>query len=735
MSDFTFLFLQSGNCTTAPPSSHRNVHILLLLMSEGGLAASEVDDLAASEGGGLAASSSEEDKDRLASSSSFSSSEGGPHLAPITLPASMQLSVFAAFEEWVDASSADVRATVYHFPSEEKLAALQRWLVSKNYDLAKVKEAVLEANSVRYFPRLQGFWPNETDALRDFPPLLFKKTLPFGFYGSTKKSGSPVLLFKLGRLELHSFETVLCSTQVIQQHWHFMTHAFSSECERTGCKDPALLVVVDLKGMGLSSLDEDLFTLLHELIRIDCICFPETLQNMIVLSPPAFLNLTWGAIRTWVDNCTAQKIELFKDRSKGLERLHALVRDVSQLPEEYGGSQLEPEDDANDETRRFELKHMRVSTCPTPVYITLAENECISSASIYSKCRTPSIFKGLLLRTPQHESDIRLRPNADRRSAFLTCGEDDTPYFAPRVVLGPKDIEPPAAAPPRAANRYRCGQIGGDPVERVMSSFSSSLASSQTTAVSSSSSSPARGERRERKGGGLNEDAICCRLESAEGEADGGIVLGPGIVTIEGRLKISSHGGGGGDDESGAAPLHAGKKEAVGLDDDDDDDDGGGGAAGGARKWSFFNAFLESGDWSERKPYVYGDFVVACEITKRSSSEDLLLPPAPPVPSNLSSASFFSREYTPMTLSDMINNVFDPPCYGEDLHYVVAASMEEGEESSAASGAPQGQPSQESRANNKVLLTKTTGRNEAKQQQGRKAQKHQQPVLKRANSV
>jgi len=71
--------------------------------------------------------------------------------------------------------------------------------------------------------------------------------------------------------------------------------------------------------------------------KIDSLCFPETLNKMIVINAPSFFPTIWNLIKRWVDPRTTDKIEIYSSRSKWEKRLKELVHD-DQLLSDYGGT-------------------------------------------------------------------------------------------------------------------------------------------------------------------------------------------------------------------------------------------------------------------------------------------------------------------------------------------------------------------------------------------------------------
>ena len=71
--------------------------------------------------------------------------------------------------------------------------------------------------------------------------------------------------------------------------------------------------------------------------NIDSLCFPETMNKMIILNAPRFFSATWTIIKGFIDARTAAKIELFSSTSAAEKCLKELI-DVDQIPKDYGGT-------------------------------------------------------------------------------------------------------------------------------------------------------------------------------------------------------------------------------------------------------------------------------------------------------------------------------------------------------------------------------------------------------------
>jgi len=113
----------------------------------------------------------------------------------------------------------------------------------------------------------------------------------------------------------------------------FTTHvSLSSPSKSFEC-----FCILDLDKLTTSQLSSRSLAIIKEQSAIDSICFPETMNKMIIVNAPAFFAATWRLIRGWLDPRTATKIEVISNRAAGEKRLLELV-DSEQLPCDYGGT-------------------------------------------------------------------------------------------------------------------------------------------------------------------------------------------------------------------------------------------------------------------------------------------------------------------------------------------------------------------------------------------------------------
>lgn len=94
--------------------------------------------------------------------------------------------------------------------------------------------------------------------------------------------------------------------------------------------------VLDLSQLTLSKLGSRTLDIIKKQASIDSLCFPETMNKMVIVNAPIFFNATWKIIKGFVDARTSAKIELFSSTSAAQKCLKELI-DEDELPSDYGG--------------------------------------------------------------------------------------------------------------------------------------------------------------------------------------------------------------------------------------------------------------------------------------------------------------------------------------------------------------------------------------------------------------
>jgi len=256
-----------------------------------------------------------------------------------------EFAVFKKFRDYVFDSCDDVQDTVFPFAKahEEESYALCRWLRARKFNLCDSIKMIEEAAKCTNIPRVDGFYPSSHSAL-GVESSTYVSQYPQMYHGHARNK-CPVFYSKPGVLNVDGIECITTLKGIIKYHWYSMMHEYvhklrdqylaSLEDSQKDFKRYECVCVLDLKHLTTAQMSKRSLNIIQLQADIDSLCFPETLNRMIVINAPSFFTFTWKLMRKWVDSRTANKVEIFGSTWK--ERLEELI-DVENLPSEYGGT-------------------------------------------------------------------------------------------------------------------------------------------------------------------------------------------------------------------------------------------------------------------------------------------------------------------------------------------------------------------------------------------------------------
>lgn len=223
---------------------------------------------------------------------------------------------------------------------EDRRYALCRWLRARKFKLNDTITMIEEATEMRKPPKQFNFFPEAFDAL-GCRKSVYLKQYPQTCVGYCK-SGHPVYFSKPGQLSVNGLECVTTIQGVLNYHWHDMVHNFGGMLKKTmdakdGCSRFECVCIIDLSGLTAAKLSKRALNIVKIQSQIDSLCFPETLNRMIVINAPGFFSVTWRLIKGWIDARTANKVEIYSSRKKWEKRLVELI-ERDNLPSDYGGN-------------------------------------------------------------------------------------------------------------------------------------------------------------------------------------------------------------------------------------------------------------------------------------------------------------------------------------------------------------------------------------------------------------
>ena len=199
---------------------------------------------------------------------------------------------------------------------------------------------VEEATECRAEARKNNFYPDPKEAL-GCDICLYVHQYPQAYSGISK-CGAPLYISKPGVLNVDAVECLTTLEGILKFHWYVQMVDFGNRLRKQKEADPHFkkfecLCVLDLDTLTLGQLNKAALAIVKEQAAIDSLCFPETMNKMVIVNAPRFFSATWNLIKSWLDARTASKVEVISYRKDWEKRLLELV-DVDQLPSDYGGN-------------------------------------------------------------------------------------------------------------------------------------------------------------------------------------------------------------------------------------------------------------------------------------------------------------------------------------------------------------------------------------------------------------
>jgi hypothetical protein len=252
-----------------------------------------------------------------------------------------EVDIYVKFRDEVNKRGGVFRQTVYSFSAEEGEAyTLTRWLRARKYSLTDTITMVEEATAERAKPRQFNYYPDPEKAL-GVDPTIFVAQYP-QLYSGFSKTGCPVFYSKPGRLEIDGVECITTLEGILKYHWHVMQHDYRNRLLQFKKENPDFkrfecVSILDLEHLTVGKLGSRTMDIIKEQAKIDSLCFPETMNKMVIVNAPRFFTATWAIIKGFIDGRTASKVDLFSSTSAAKKKLKEII-DVDQLPCDYGGT-------------------------------------------------------------------------------------------------------------------------------------------------------------------------------------------------------------------------------------------------------------------------------------------------------------------------------------------------------------------------------------------------------------
>jgi len=226
----------------------------------------------------------------------------------------------------------DLEVELDHYWDHEQL---RRFLRARKHDILKAKAMVKRTAEWRI--------ENEIDTiLEDFDfheREAFHAHYPEGFF-CTDKFGRPVYVQKPGDIDcnaLWKFTDLERSVKHhIQQQERYVKIIAPSAAHKGGDRRAfQSVVIIDMDGVGVSTLTGEVRTIMGRIMQIDQDYYPELMHKALIINAPTSFRIIWGLVKHLLDTRTQEKIEVI-----GTDYESELLRwiDADNLPVRYGGT-------------------------------------------------------------------------------------------------------------------------------------------------------------------------------------------------------------------------------------------------------------------------------------------------------------------------------------------------------------------------------------------------------------
>jgi len=318
-----------------------------------------------------------------------------------------ELNVFNKFRNEVHRRGGSFCDTVLCFgDAEDESYALCRWLRARKFNFQNVIKMVEEATTLRAKASLHNFYPNPSDGLGNkVEKSIYLAQYP-QIYTGYSKDGYPVLFSKPGVLNINGLESITNLDGIFNFHWYSMIHDFGDRLKHQVEGDDTFkrfecICILDMGNLTSAHNLRRALNIIKHQTQVDSLCFPETLNRLIIINAPSFFSMTWNIVSAWLDERTSQKIEIMSgNRKKWESKLRELI-DLDQLPRDYGGrgcttEQLLDEDmmkeDQDDRCckKRLISKFLTVRSSATFEF-ELKQKEVMNDISIFTRSTSGAI--------------------------------------------------------------------------------------------------------------------------------------------------------------------------------------------------------------------------------------------------------------------------------------------------------------------------------------------------------
>lgn len=166
----------------------------------------------------------------------------------------------------------------------------------------------------------------------------FFQCYPDGYF-CTDRCGRPIFLSQPGKIdteELWKFtELERCIKYHIQVQERYIKHYLPAASIASGRVQHQSLVIIDMDGVGVSTLTGEVRKILATVMALDQDNYPELMYKTLILNAPTSFRVLWAMVRQLMDERTQAKFEVLPaDFQEALQQYVA----PENLMQKYGGT-------------------------------------------------------------------------------------------------------------------------------------------------------------------------------------------------------------------------------------------------------------------------------------------------------------------------------------------------------------------------------------------------------------
>lgn len=194
-------------------------------------------------------------------------------------------------------------------PFLSDLETLRRYLRARKHDIFKAKDMVLKTLKWRESVKADTIDEDLNFTERD----QFHAHYPEGFF-CTDRDGRPVYIQQPGNIDteqLWKFTTLDRAIRYyISQQEKYVKRVGPACSILTGKQRYQSIVLIDMEGVGVSTLTGEVRNIMGKIMAIDQDYYPELMHKALIVNAPTTFRVIWSMIKYLLDARTQSKIEV-----------------------------------------------------------------------------------------------------------------------------------------------------------------------------------------------------------------------------------------------------------------------------------------------------------------------------------------------------------------------------------------------------------------------------------------